>query len=167
MTQEPLMDEIKEVILEALTEKPVLNSAARAAGIKPIELHKALEEDEHFAREVEVAQQIGKGEAENALWERGVVGLRSPVIHGGKIVMIIDEESGESRPLMEAKFSDKLLELYLKSQMSDVYGERSKIEVEGTAVLIAPKTPDLEGFRDMLSAHRQKERDGGDEEDQN
>lgn len=154
------MQEIKDVILEELAEKPVLNSAARAAGIKPIELHRALENDEVFAREVEIAIQIGKGEAEAALWERGVVGLRSPVVHGGKIVMVIDEETGESKPLMEVKYSDKLLELYLKSQLSETYGEKAKIEVEGTAVLVAPATPDLDGFRDMLAAHRKKDRDG-------
>lgn len=165
MTQEPLMDEIKEVILEALVEKPVLNAAARSAGISPMELHLAIQNDELFARETELAIQIGKGEAEDALWERGVVGLKSPVIHGGKIVMVIDEESGESKPLMEAKFSDKLLELYLKSQMSETYGDRAKLEVEGTAVLIAPATPDLDGFRDMLSAHRQKAQDGDSEDD--
>jgi len=165
MTHE-LIDDVKDMILEELAERPLLNAAARAVGIKPIDLRRAIDADAAFEAAVGEAINIGKGEAEIALWERGVKGMKSPVVHGGKIVMVIDEESGQSVPLMECKYSDKLLELYLKSQMSETYGERSKVEIEGTAVLVAPATPDLDSFRDMLSAHRKKERDGDSEGDE-
>lgn len=157
MTQEPLMDEVKDVILEALVEKPILHSAAKAAGLSPLELRRAIDNDDQFARYVDEAVQIGKGAAENAIWERGVNGVKSPVVHSGKIVMVICEESGESVPLMEVKYSDKMLELYAKSQMRDVYGDKAKLEIEGTAVLVAPATANLGDFREMLAKHRKAE----------
>ena len=147
-----ITEDIKEFVLEALLEKPVLHSAAKSLGLSPLALQRAMDRDPEFSTDVEMAMQIGVGAAEGAAWDRAVEGAKSPVFQNGKQVMVIDED-GFSVPLIEYKFSDKLLELILKSRKSEVYGDKAKLEVSGASVLIAPTSTGLEDFRDMLKKH--------------
>jgi len=146
--------DVKDFFLEALIDKPVIFSAAKVVGVCPLAVQKAINEDEEFSNNVDLAMQVGLGAAEGELWERAVEGAKVPVFDKGKPVMVIDE-NGESVPLYAYKTSDKLLEFILKTRRSEVYGDKAQLEVTGQSVLIAPATQGLEGFRDMLNKHRE------------
>lgn len=154
MTDKTFMaEEQKEQVLEALLEKPVRHAAARKVKVSPLKLQKEMDADDDFATAVYQAEQVGLGAAESAAWDRAVEGVKSYVLHAGRPQYVINEE-GESVPLVERKYSDKLLELILKSRMADTYGDKAKLEVTGAQVLIAPTNTNLDSFRDMLKAHK-------------
>jgi len=156
--------DVKDFVLEALLEKPVLHSAAKAVGVSPIALQKAMDADDEFAQDVDMAMQIGVGAAEGAAWDRAVEGAKSHVFQNGRQVMVIDEETGDTVPLIEYKYSDRLLELILKARKSEVYGDKAKLEVTGQSVLIAPTTTNLEDFRDLLNKHRDNLQEDSDDD---
>ncbi len=159
MTQEILPD-VKDMILEFLLTKPVLHSAARSVSVSPLLLQRELDRDAEFALNVEEATKIGLGAAESAAWDRAVDGVTHYVLDKGRPVMVIDETTGESTQLIEKRYSDKMLDLILKSKMPEIYGERAKLEIEGGSVLIAPAAADLDTFRDMLAGHKEKMANG-------
>lgn len=164
MTHEILPD-VKDMILEFLLVKPVLHSAAQSVGVSPLLLQRELDRDEEFALHVEEATKIGLGAAESAAWDRAVDGVTHYVLDKGKPVMVIDEVTGQSVQLIEKRYSDKMLDLILKSKMPEVYGERAKLEIEGGSVLIAPAATDLDTFRDMLAGHKENMANGDDTTD--
>lgn len=149
-----ISEDIKDLFLETLMDTPIMHTASKAVGVSPLAMQKLIDADQEFANDVEIAMQIGIGAAEGAAWERAVEGSKSYVYQNGKQVMTIDEKTGRSVPLVEYKFSDKLLELILKARKSEVYGDKAKLEVTGASVLVAPPTADLEGFRELLKQHR-------------
>lgn len=154
-----LTDEVKGWVLEELMKKPVLIHAARELGLNPLELRRAIDEDEDFAALVSEAEEIGVQNAEEAAWDRGVNGVTTIVYKNGAPVMIVDPETGETKMQTETKHSDKLLELVLKSR-DDRYGDRQKIEMTGQQVLVVPQVDSLEDFRDMLINHKNGESSG-------
>lgn len=149
------LPDVKDMILEFLMDKPVLHAAAKSVGVSPLALQREMDRDEEFALHISEATQIGMGAAESAAWDRAVDGVTHYVLDRGKPVFVIDEESGESVQLIEKKYSDKMLELILKAKMPEVYGERAKLEIEGSSVLVAPANATLDAFRDMLSKHKE------------
>ena len=146
----------KTQVLRKLVEKPVLAYAARELGLDALELNQAIQGDEEFAGLVAEAEAVGIQNAEEEAWRRGVSGLESIVYKAGVPVMVVDPETGESTILKENKYSDKLLELILKSR-DDRYGDRQKIEVSGQQVLVVPEVSNLEQFREMLIEHKENE----------
>lgn len=149
------LPDIKDMILEFLMDKPVLHAAAKSVGVSPLALQRELDRDEQFALHVSEAMQIGNGAAESAMWDRAVNGVTHYVLDRGKPVFVIDEETGESVQLVEKRYSDKMLELFLKAKMPETYGDRAKLEIEGSSVLIAPANADLDSFRNMLAKHKE------------
>ena len=148
-----LTDDVKDWVLEELMKKPVLIHVARVLDLNPLELKRAIAEDEDFAAQVEEAESIGVQNAEEAAWNRGVDGVKSIVYKDGVPVIIVDPETGNNTILKKVKYSDKLLELVLKSR-DDRYGDRQKIEVSGQQVLVVPEVNNLEQFREMLTKHK-------------
>lgn len=154
MTGFVLSEDMKGWVLDELLKKPILLHAARELDIDPLKLKRAIDRDEEFSVLVEEAMEIGVQNAENAAWDRGVDGIETIVYKNGMPVMVIDPITGESAVLKERKYSDKLLELVLKSR-DDRYGDRQKIELSGQQVLVVPEVDNLEQFREMLMKHKE------------
>lgn len=150
------MSDWRPRLLEALCETPILNTACRAVGVKPMVVTRAIESDEDFRKAVNRSIEVGKGEAEDALWKRAVQGVDEPVLSKGQQVMVIDEVTGETVPLTKKVYSDSLLAFYLKAQKPEVYGDRTKVEIETQAVLVAPAI-ELEDLRSQLAKRRQEQ----------
>lgn len=159
-----LDDLVKEVILEKLLDAPLSqNAIAREVGISPLDLMRAIRADAQFAEEFNEAMEIGLKGAEHAAWTRAVEGITEPVLSNGRPVFMIDRETGQSKMLMKTVYSDRMLDRILTSRLSEVYGERAKLDVQGAGVLIAPTIGSMDEFRDLLKQHRDQENQNADE----
>lgn len=117
-----------QAFLDALRATPIVTSAVEAAmkasrytatigGMRKT-VYRWRDRDPAFQRKWDASLEQGWDRAEGAAFQRGVEGVEEPVFgKGGQV--------GTKRV-----YSDKLLELVLKSNRAKVYGDRQKVEHE-------------------------------------
>lgn len=74
--------------LAALREWPVLAHASRAVGIDRSTAWRRMQADKAFAEAVQAAMEEGVDRAEQAAFQRGVVGVEEPVVYQGQLTPV-------------------------------------------------------------------------------
>lgn len=129
----PLTAERKAVFLRELARHGVAAEAARVASPHTTERHGALStflsernRDPQFAADWAGAVEQANAALECEAWRRAVEGTPRGVFQKGERVMDHD-----GQPATEQQYSDRLLEVLLRSRLSDRYGDKKQIEVRG------------------------------------
>jgi len=143
MTHEPLLQDIKDIILEQFEQRPSWRAAAKAAGMTVRELKGHVAADPAFKKEVDLAIDAANTTVDETFFDLGVEGVSTPVISNGKPVMVIDEKTGDTVPLMERRVITKYGGMYAKAHL-DKYGDRQKLDIVSPGLVFAPATLDFE-----------------------
>ena len=129
----PLTAERKAVFLRELARHGVAAEAARVASPHTTERHGALStflsernRDPQFATDWAGAVEQANAALEREAWRRAVEGTPRGVFQKGERVMDHD-----GQPATEQQYSDRLLEVLLRSRLADRYGDKKQIEVRG------------------------------------
>jgi hypothetical protein len=129
----PLTAERKAVFLRELARHGVAAEAARIASPHTAERHGALStflsernRDPQFAADWAGAVEQANAALEREAWRRAVEGTPRGVFQKGERVMDHD-----GQPATEQQYSDRLLEVLLRSRLSDRYGDKKQIELRG------------------------------------
>lgn len=122
--------ELRELFFQVLEETCSPKTAAEACGIsrQTAFYHKA--NDIEFRTRWEKAINVALDALLDEAYRRAALGYEEPVIHGGKLSTIIDKETGEERPLLVRKHSDRLMEVLLKFRYGDQMADRVRIQQE-------------------------------------
>lgn len=137
-----------------------IDLACEASGIDRGTHYKWLREHESYRLAFNVAREEIVGMLADEAYRRAVHGVQKVVLHAGAVVEIeidvpevtpdgtpvIDAESGalimkkEKRPLIEYTYSDRLLELLLKSYDRRTFGDQTAVSnPDGSAILTHAK----------------------------
>jgi hypothetical protein len=129
----PLTAERKAAFLRELARHGVAAEAARVASPHTAERHGALStflsernRDPQFAADWTGAVEQANAALEREVWRRAVEGTPRGVFQKGE--RVIDHDG---QPATEQQYSDRLLEVLLRSRLSDRYGDKKQIEVRG------------------------------------
>lgn len=137
----------KELFIEELARTGNVTAAARTAGWKyPTVAEMYRKEDPDF----DLAWSDAQKQANDALVaearRRAMEGVQEPVFFKGEIVGSI------------TKYSDKLLEVLLKGEMPEKFGNTPAQETEQSGVLLIPRSPDTVTIEDWeADAARQQQ----------
>lgn len=97
----------KERFLKVLSQCGLFNKAARASGLTPQQVRKAMAIDKDFAMDAEVAQDDYAEVIEEEIHRRAIEGVDKPVYHQGERIDTVKQ------------YSDKLLETLAKAKAKD------------------------------------------------
>lgn len=123
---------IRKKFLKLYGETGVFFKSATAAGTSGNVVKAAMERDENFAEEVELARQKFADTIERAVFDRAVDGVDEPVYYQGK-------EVGKVR-----KYSDSLAALVLKRHRPE-YRERQTVDLNASGgVLLIPSSKEVD-----------------------
>jgi|GEM_PF-550146 len=106
-------------LLEALRTVPVIDKAAKLAGISSDTVHYWRQRVPAIETEIHKAMECGIDRLEAAAYQRAVEGHQRPIYQGGSKV-------GE-----ETVYSDRLAELILKGRRRAVYGDKTELTGAG------------------------------------
>ena len=141
--------EFRELFFQVLEETCSPKTAAEACGIsrQTAFYHKAndLEFRSRWEKSIEVALDALLDEA----YRRAALGYDEPVIHGGKPATVIDKATGEEKPVLIRKHSDRLLEVLLKFRYGEQMADRIRVQQEGIGL-------DAEALLAMPASERQQ-----------
>lgn len=131
--QAPLTAERKTIFLSELARHGIAAEAARIASPHTSERHGALStflsersRSTEFAARWSEAEQQANAVVEREAWRRAVEGCERGVFQKGERVIDYD-----GKPATERAYSDRLLEVLLRSRLASRYGDRKQIEVRG------------------------------------
>lgn len=149
MSANKFTPELRELFFEVLEETCSPKTAAEACGItrRTAFYHKAndLEFRTRWEKSINVALDALLDEA----YRRAALGYEEPVIHGGKLATTVDKATGEERPLLIRKHSDRLLEVLLKFRYGDQMADRIRVQQEDIGL-------DVNALLSMPAAERQQ-----------
>ena len=129
--------ERREVFFQILEDTCSPKQAAAAAGVSKATAfyHKA--NDPEFRSRWEKAIDVALDALLDEAYRRAALGYDEPVIHGGQLSTVTDEETGKQRPLTIRKHSDRLLEVLLKFRYGEQMADRLRVKVEESSGLDA------------------------------
>lgn len=129
----PLTAERKAIFLRELARHGVAAEGARVASPHTAERHGALStfvsergRDPEFAAAWADALEQANAALEREAWRRAVEGVPHGVFQKGQ--RVIDHDG---QPATERQYSDRLLEVLIRSRLSDRYGDKKQIELKG------------------------------------
>lgn len=127
----------REVFFQVLEDTCSPKQAAAAAGVSRATAfyHKA--NDPEFRSRWEKAIDVALDALLDEAYRRAALGYDEPVIHGGQLSTVTDEETGKQRPLTVRKHSDRLLEVLLKFRYGEQMADRLRVKVEESSGLDA------------------------------
>lgn len=97
-----------------------------------------IDDDPEFGLAVERALKHLTAVGEQELMRRAIDGTESVVTSQGRIVEIVDPETGLKSPLIERKYSDTLLSQFMKSRNETAYGDKLKLDVKHSGHIAVP-----------------------------
>ena len=159
--------ERREVFFQVLEDTCSPKQAAAAAGVSRATAfyHKA--NDPEFRARWEKAIDIALDALLDEAYRRAALGVDEPVIHGGKVSMTTDAETGKEKQLTVRKHSDRLLEVLLKFRYGDQMADRLRVKVEESsgldaAALLKMPSEDRKALTELLAKYEtNKEREDG------
>ena len=124
----------KRRFLKAFRLVPNVSGAARAAGVTRGTPYRWAKEDEAFKAEWDEAEQQGIDRLEAEAFRRAHDGVEDYVVSQGKLVYIVDEETGQKAPLVKRVYSDALMSLLLKAHRPERYKDRHEMAIDADGV---------------------------------
>ena len=129
----PLTDERKASFLSELARHGIAAEAARIASPHTYERHGALStflsersRSPEFASQWAQAEEQANAVVEREVWRRAVEGCERGVFQkGGRVI------DHDGKPATERAYSDRLLEVLLRSRLASRYGDRKQIDLKG------------------------------------
>lgn len=118
----------KGEIIDAYYQHLSLPKACEATGHSLRAVMETADEDEEFRAALNKAESHLAVLAEDEAKRRAIYGVDELVVANGKVVYVV--EDGVRKPLKQRKYSDGLLQFYLKGRRRDVFGD--KVEIEQT-----------------------------------
>ncbi len=112
-------DHARQKFLVALRETANVSEAARRVGISRRRAYDVRNADPVFAAAWEDAVETAIDTLEAEAWRRGKEGWDEPVFYRGEI-----QRDAEGKPVTIRKYSDRMLELLLKTPRPEKYRER-------------------------------------------
>ena len=112
-----------EAFLFELRRFPNVTEACRVAGVNRDTAYEHRRRDAEFHKAWAEAEEMAIDAADQELYRRAVLGTEACV------------GNDDGTPIMETKYSDRLLEFYLKGRRGSIYGDKSKVEHSGSVVL--------------------------------
>jgi hypothetical protein len=128
--QRPSAEERKiaqETFLQAFSMTANVRAACMKAGISRNTVYEWQEKDEQFGFKFRQASEDANDLIRGELFRRAVQGYEKPVISMGRPVFIEDDK-GQSKPMMERVYSDSLLSLLAKARMPE-FRDKQHIDV--------------------------------------
>lgn len=117
----------KRAVLAFLRKTPTIRGAAQAAGLANSTIHRWARQDSVFAAKMEEAIAVGVGHLENAVFNRAINGVETPLVYAGKIVK---DEHGNA--LTVRKYSDALAVKLLQAHGGPAYRDKSSVNLRMT-----------------------------------
>lgn len=159
--------ERREVFFQVLEDTCSPKQAAAASGVSRATAfyHKA--NDPAFRSRWEKAIEVALDALLDEAYRRAALGYDEPVIHGGQLSTVTDEETGKQRPLTVRKHSDRLLEVLLKFRYGDQMADRLRVKVEESSgldadALLKMPSEDRKALTELLAKYEaNKERENG------
>lgn len=111
--------------------------AAQAAGVCGSTVNRALKEDPAFAERFEESKGIFRDSVEQEVHRRAIEGYDEYVTTGKGLVLDPTDPDGK-RPLMQRRFSDRLLELHTKRHIKEYRDKQDAPVTNVTNVLLVP-----------------------------
>ena len=97
-------------------------------------------EDKEFSEAYTDAESSVTDTIEKQAVRRARDGILSPVISKGQVVLIKNEETGITEPLMQRQYSDALTMFLLKGRRREIYGDKKEIDAKVGIDVIGAKT---------------------------
>jgi hypothetical protein len=146
-----------QCLVEALIDRPVLADAATSAGVSLLAVHRKMRNDKIFQELMEEAINAGACKIEAEALRRAMGEVRRTVMHQGKPVQRINNETGMTEEVTEVVLSDRVLLKMLSALMPNKYGEKQEItHKSGTGVLVIPSSESDAAFEAMLAKMKQE-----------
>lgn len=146
----------KDEIIDTLYVVKSLSDTAERTGFSLREIMEARDEDPEFDERVNRALKHLSVLGEEELMRRAIYGVEEFVVSKGRIVMVVDPETGERRALKKRIYSDSLLLSYLKARQRETYGDKLTIENHHKGHIALPVISP-EDFESFLEAAQQKQ----------
>lgn len=127
----------KAELIDAIYTKFGVPAAAEHCHLPIRAVLDAVDEDDEFAAEVEKAVIHLTPLAEQEMFRRAIHGVENHVVSQGRLVMVTDDE-GFARPLVERKYSDSLLVKFLESRNRGVYGPKVEVAHKHSGYIAVP-----------------------------
>jgi hypothetical protein len=136
----------REPFLLELTKLGVVKYAAEACGVSRSTVYETRGNDEEFARRMDDAVDEAVDVLEREAIRRAHEGVEEPLVSAGRLVLDAD-----GQPLTVRRYSDRLLELLLKSKRPKVFSDRTRHQVELDAT-VRPAGITLARLHEMAAA---------------
>lgn len=138
----------KEIFLEELARSGNITLAARMAGWRyPTIAEEHRKSDPQFALAWSDAQKQANDALVAEARRRAIDGVQEPVFYKGLQIGSI------------TKYSDKMLEILLKGEMPDKYGNAQTADSDDSGVLVIPRSPETTTIEDWeADAVRQQQK---------
>lgn len=156
-----MTDAYKTGFLDAYARTGFFTQACKEIGISLKTMYKHRKEDPDFEEALmEIKMSIDESFEAEAV-RRAVHGVARPIVQGGKIVMYTrtDEDGKKIEvPLTSLEYSDRLLELLLRSRMPEKFGNKLQLEanVNTGVLLLESEAIDVEAFEVEMAAAEEK-----------
>lgn len=157
----------QDLFIQVLEDTCSPKQAAAAVGISRRLAFDYKQKDAEFRTRWEKAIEVALDALLDEAYRRAAIGYEEPVIHGGQLSTVTDEETGKQRPLTVRKHSDRLLEVLLKFRYGDQMADRLRVKVEESsgldaAALLKMPSEDRKALTELLAKYEaNKEREDG------
>lgn len=157
----------QDLFIQVLEDTCSPKQAAAAVGISRRLAFDYKQKDTEFRARWEKAIEVALDALLDEAYRRAAIGYEEPVIHGGQLSTVTDEETGEQKPLTVRKHSDRLLEVLLKFRYGDQMADRLRVKVEESsgldaAALLKMPSEDRKALAELLAKYEaNKEREDG------
>ncbi|MPS28829.1 MAG: hypothetical protein E2576_11960 [Alcaligenaceae bacterium] len=157
----------QDLFIQVLEDTCSPKQAAAAVGISRRLAFDYKQKDTEFRARWEKAIEVALDALLDEAYRRAAIGYEEPVIHGGQLSTVTDEETGEQKPLTVRKHSDRLLEVLLKFRYGDQMADRLRVKVEESsgldaAALLKMPSEDRKALAELLAKYEaNKERENG------
>lgn len=157
----------QDLFIQVLEDTCSPKQAAAAVGISRRLAFDYKQKDAEFRARWEKAIEVALDALLDEAYRRAAIGYEEPVIHGGQLSTVTDEEAGKQRPLTVRKHSDRLLEVLLKFRYGDQMADRLRVKVEESsgldaAALLKMPSEDRKALTELLAKYEaNKEREDG------
>lgn len=157
----------QDLFIQVLEDTCSPKQAAAAVGISRRLAFYYKQKDTEFRARWEKAIEVALDALLDEAYRRAAIGYEEPVIHGGQLSTVTDEETGKQRPLTVRKHSDRLLEVLLKFRYGDQMADRLRVKVEESsgldaAALLKMPSEDRKALTELLAKYEaNKEREDG------
>jgi hypothetical protein len=144
----------KSEIIDRIYSCKGIPGAAEKCDVPLRHVMEDIDDDDDFRLAVERALTHLTAVGEQELMRRAIDGTESVVTSQGRIVEIMDPETGMKTPLIERKYSDTLLSQFMKSRSEGTYGDKLKLDVKHSGHIAVPVISQEDLMRALMTGSR-------------